>query len=42
MNNLGITLAQLKKLHHKDSANFEEEELQNILAKIIEMKDTEI
>ena len=41
-NNLGITLAQLKKLHHKDSANFEEEELQNILAKIIEMKDTEI
>ena len=40
-NNLGITLAQLKKLHHKDSASFEEEELQKFLAKIIEMKDTE-
>ena len=40
-NNLGITLAQLKKLHHKDSASFEEEELQKFLAKIIEMKDAE-
>ena len=41
-NNLGITLAQLKKLRYKDSASFEKEELQNILAKIIEMKDAGI
>ncbi len=39
-NHLGITLAQIKKLHNKDAADFKAEKLQNFLSKMKEMKET--